>query len=203
MSKVIVDISMSLDGFVTAPGAAPEHGLGLGGEVIHDWVMDGRTDADAKVLDDAVAATGAVVMGRRLFDVVDGPHGWGDDLGYGADRGGPNPPPFFVLTHRAPETIRLSGDFTFVTGGIAEAIERARTAAGDKEVVVMGGASVCDQAVAAGLVDRIHIHLAPVLLGGGTRLFDHLGTGALRLETPEVIETSRATHLHYRVSASG
>lgn len=200
MNKVIVDISMSLDGYVTARGADGEHGLGIGGEVIHGWAISGTTDADARILDEAVEATGAVVVGRRLFDVVDGPHGWDGDRGYGAKRDQSNPPPFFVVTHQAPTTVRLSADFTFVTDGIAAAVERAKAVAGEKDEVVMGGASVCDQAVAAGLVDRIHIHLAPVLLGGGTRLFDRLSTGAVRMEIAKVVETPRATHLFYDVN---
>ncbi|WP_234320525.1 dihydrofolate reductase family protein [Streptomyces sp. SBT349] len=171
----------------------------MGGEAIHDWAMGRRTDADVKVLDDAVADSGAVVMGRRLFDIVDGPHGWSDDVGYGGVRDQSSPPPYFVVTHRPPATRRLSGDFTFVTGGVAEAVERARAAAGDGNVVVMGGASVCDQCVAAGLADELRIHVAPVLLGGGTRLFDHLGTGTVPLEALDVITTPSATHLFYRV----
>ncbi|MGH8883218.1 MAG: dihydrofolate reductase family protein [Stackebrandtia sp.] len=200
MSAVVVDISMSLDGFVAAPGVDLEHGLGVGGEVIHNWVLDGRTDADDKVLDDAVAATGAVVMGRRLFDIVDGPHGWNDDMGYGAERGQSISPPYFVVTHQAPTKMRLSGDFTFVTGGVTDAVEQAKAAAGDKDVMVMGGASVSSQCVAAGLADEVRIHLAPVLLGGGTRLFDHLGTGTIALDVAKVVETPQATHLFYRVA---
>jgi dihydrofolate reductase len=199
-SKVVVDITMSLDGYVAAPGADMEHGLGVGGEPIHDWVMGGRTDADAKVLDDAVAATGAVVMGRTLFDIVDGPNGWRDDLGYGGKRDQSSQPSYFVVTHQAPATRRLTGDFTFVTDGIASAIEQAKAAAGEKDVVVMGGASVCDQSVAAGLADEIRIHLAPVLFGGGTRLFGDLGIDTTLLEIAEVIQAPRATHLVYRVS---
>lgn len=199
MRKVVVDISMSLDGFVTGPDAGPEQGLGLGGEAIHEWVFDGKTQADADVLDTAVAATGAVVMGRRTFDVVDGPDGWNDDMGYGAERDQSQAPPVFVVTHQVPEKVRLEGAFTFVTDGVAKAIERAKAAAGDKDVFVMGGANIADQCVAAGLVDEIRIHLAPVLMGDGTRLFDHLAAAPITLEPIHVIDAPRATHLTYRV----
>jgi dihydrofolate reductase len=183
-----------------------EHGLGVGGEALHDWVMEGRTEVDSQVLDSAVAGTGAVVMGRRLFDFVDGPNGWRGDMGYGAERDQSTQPPYFVITHRAPspEAVRLKDpyDFTFVTDGVASAVRRAQDAADKvgKDVVVMGGASVCTQCVAAGLADVIVIHLAPLLLGGGTRLFDELGNAPVALEIDELIESARATHIRYRVT---
>lgn len=197
-NSVVVDISMSLDGYVTAPGPDTEHGLGRGGEVLHEWAMSARTEADAALLEEA-AATGAVVMGRRLFDFVDGPNGWHGDLGYGGERDQSSPPPYFVVTHQAPETRRLSGDFTFVTSGIADAVAQARAAADGKDTVVMGGASVCAQVVGAGLADRLRIHIAPVLLGGGTPLFEHLGTGPIPLEAEDAVRTPRALHATYRV----
>ncbi|MGP3968009.1 dihydrofolate reductase family protein [Streptomyces sp. 6N223] len=204
MGQVVVDITMSLDGYVAAPGVDLEHGLGVGGEALHDWVMEGRTEVDSQVLDAAVEATGAVVMGRRLFDVVDGPNGWRGDMGYGAERDQSRPPPYFVVTHRAPEAVRLEAPyaFTFVTDGIASAVRQAKAAADKvgKDVVVMGGASVCTQCVAAGLADVVWIHLAPVLLGGGTRLFDDIGGAQVPLEITEVIESARATHIRYRVA---
>jgi len=139
-------------------------------------------------------------MGRRLFDVVDGPHGWRDDLGYGAERDQSAAPPCFVLTHRPPAGIRLrTPSFFFVTEGIERAVELARAAAGERDVVVMGGADVCAQCVAAGLAEEIRIHLAPVLLGGGIRLFEHLGGPPRRLRIAEVTESPRATHLRYQV----
>ena len=198
MTNVIADISMSLDGYVTGPDAGPEQGLGVGGEPIHEWAMSADSPIDTKILDAAVAATGAVVMGRRTFDVVDGPYGWGDDLGYGAGRKPADAPPMFVVTHAEPEKVRLAGRFTFVTDGIDHAIAEAVRAAGDRHVFIMGGASVIQQALAAGLVDELRLHLAPVLLGGGTRLFENIAAHP-RLEPIETIQAPRATHLSYRV----
>jgi dihydrofolate reductase len=196
MSKVIADISMSLDGYVTARGADQEHGLGVGGEGIHAWVLEEpRSAVDDAVLARSFEQTGAVVMGRRLFDVVDGPHGWNDDVGYGYDQDQSAAPPCYVITHRPPAQVRLAGRFRFVTGGVAEALYEAREAAGTKDVVVMGGANVIDQSLAAGLVDELRIHLSPLVVAGGTRLFDLVGP--TQLVQRSVTESPRATHLTY------
>jgi dihydrofolate reductase len=198
MSKVIADISMSLDGYVTAPGAGLDHGLGIGGEGIHAWVLEKpRAPVDEAVLAHSFERTGAVVMGRRLFDIVDGPHGWNDDIGYGYDQNQSAAPPCFVVTHEPPTHVRLASRFRFVTGGVAEAIDQARAAAGDKHVVVMGGANVVDQSLAARLVDELRIHLSPLTVGGGTRLFDLVGP--MTLVQRDVTESPRATHLTYEV----
>lgn len=199
MGKVIADISMSLDGYVTAPGADLEHGLGIGGEAIHAWVLETPRDpVDEAVLAHSFATTGAVVMGRRLYDVVDGPHGWNDDVGYGHDQNQSAAPPCYVVTHEPPTQVRLASRFQFVTGGVAHAIEQARATAGDKNVVVMGGANVVDQSLAARLVDELRIHLSPLVLGGGTRLFDLVGRTTLIQR--EVTQSPRATHLTYDVT---
>jgi dihydrofolate reductase len=198
MSKVIADISMSLDGYVTAPGAGLEHGLGVGGEAIHAWVLEEpRSPVDEAVLAHTFARTGAVVMGRRLFDIVDGPHGWNDDIGYGYDQKQSAAPPCFVVTHEPPAHVRLASRFQFVTAGVAAAIDQARAAAGDKDIVVMGGANVVDQSLAARLVDELRIHLSPLVVGGGTRLFDLVGPTTLVQR--DVTESPRATHLTYEV----
>jgi len=198
MSKVIADISMSLDGYVTAPGVDQEHGLGIGGEAIHGWVLaEPRSPVDEAVLADSFAKTGAVVLGRRLYDIVDGPNGWNDEVGYGHDQNQSVAPPCYVVTHEPPAQVRLASRFRFVTGGVAAAVDQARAAAGDKDVVVMGGANVIDQCLAAGLVDGLRIHLSPVLLGGGTRLFDIAGPATLVQR--EVTESPQATHLTYEV----
>lgn len=198
MGKVIADISMSLDGYVTAPGVDLEHGLGVDGEAIHAWVLEKpRAPVDEAVLADTFARTGAVVMGRRLYDIVDGPNGWSDDIGYGHDQQRSASPPCFVVTHEAPTKVRLAAMFRFVTEGVAHAIEQARVVAGDKDVVVMGGANVVDQSLAARLVDELRIHLSPLVLGGGTRLFDLVGRTTLIQR--EVTESPRATHLTYEV----
>ena len=198
MSKVIADISMSLDGYVTARGADQEHGLGIGGEAIHAWVLEEpRSPVDEAVLAQSFEKTGAVVMGRRLYDIVDGPNGWNDDVGYGHDQNQSAAPPCHVVTHEPPAQVRLASRFRFATEGVADAIDQARATAGDRDVVVMGGANVIDQSLAAGLVDELRIHLSPLVVGDGTRLFDLVGP--TRLVQREVIRSPRATHLTYEV----
>jgi dihydrofolate reductase len=197
--SVIVDISMSLDGYVTAPGAGPAQGLGVGGEPLHEWVFNGA-EANRAVLDGMFARSGAVVMGRRLFDVVDAPGGWSEDLGYGAERDQTvAPPPVFVLTHSAPETWRLGRRFTFVTDGVHSAVAKARAAAGERDVVVMGGGATCHAVLAAGLADLLNVHIAPVVLGGGDRLFPAEGSGRITLALLESVSAPAAEHLSYRV----
>jgi dihydrofolate reductase len=133
-------------------------------------------------------------MGRNLFDVVDGPHGWSDDMGYGAHHAAQ--PPFFVVTHHPPSSVRLALDFTFVTDGVAAAIDAARAAcAAGKDVVVMGGGDVVRQAVDEGLIDELRIHLSPVLVGRGTPLF--AGTRRRELRQVDVRVSPFATHLSY------
>lgn len=195
--QVIVDITMSLDGYVTAPGAGIEHGLGIDGEPLHEWVFAGAPEDDA-IRDEMAARTGAVIMGRRLFDVIDGPLGWNESIGYGADLNAQ--PPVFVLTHQPPRTWRLGDRFTFVTDGPRSALDQARAAAGEKDVVVMGGAAVCHEFLAAGLADVLSIHLAPIILGGGTRLFPAHDAKRLRLEPIGVVSIATAHHLSYRVT---
>ncbi len=170
MSKVIADITMSLDGYVAPPGADSHHEVGDVDE-LQTWVME-QDAVDTEILERATAATGAVVMGRRLFDIVDAPGVWTKDGGYGAQFAGT--PPFFVVTHSAPRDVRLEREaglrLTFVEG-VTAAVDQARAAATDGHVVIMGGADVIGQAIELGLVDELHLHLAPMLLGGGTRLF--------------------------------
>ena len=195
MGKVVIDISMSVDGFVTGPDAGPARGLGIGGEALHTWAFS-SDEADRAVLDRAAAASGAVVMGRRTFDVVDGPDGWSDQVGYGAERDQSTAPPCYVVTSRRPEVVRLADRFTFVHTGVADAIDRAREVAADKDVVVMGGADVCQQVLALRLADELSLHLAPVLLGAGAMLFAGV---PLELEQVAAVPTSTATHLTYRL----
>jgi dihydrofolate reductase len=194
MPKVIADITMSLDGYVTGPGADPQHGLG-DAEELHAWVTEQDT-VDTEILQRATAATGAVVMGRRLFDVVDGPDGWTKDMGYGADQAGA--PPFFVVTHSAPRHVRLERElglrFTFVHD-LTAAVDQARTAATDGHVVIMGGGEVVGQALERGLVDELHLHLAPMLVGGGTPLF-RAGTRQMYRQR-DVRPSRNAVHLVY------
>ena len=195
MGKVIADISMSLDGFVTGPAPGPDNGLGEGGEGLHTWAFS-ADPVDRAVLASTTDATGAVVMGRRLFDIVDGPHGWNDEVGYGA--GLAAAPPVLVVTRQAPASVRLADRFTFVVDGVRSAIDKARALAEDRDVVVMGGAEVIRGALRAGQVDELRLHLAPVLLGGGTALFAG-GVSPRSLRQLHVQVSAHATHLTYRV----
>ncbi|MFE4535298.1 dihydrofolate reductase family protein [Streptomyces scopuliridis] len=203
MNRIIADISVSLDGFVTGPNPGPDNGLGTGGEALHTWAFSDDPE-DRGVLREATARSGAVVLGRRLFDVVDGPHGWGETSGYGAGEVGR--PAFVVVTSSPPESVRLTDlDWTFVTTGLPDAVaaarERAEAAASgsgkDLDVVLMGGGATIGSALAAGLVDTLTLHLAPVVLGAGTPLFT--GGAPRTLVRRSVTPTSTSTHLTYDV----
>ena len=195
MTRIIADISVSVDGFVTGPGAGPDNGLGDGGEALHTWAFSDDPD-DRQVLSEGIARSGAVILGRRLFDVVDGPGGWDNDVGYGA--GEVAKPPFVVVTSSPPESMRLTElDWTFVTTGLSDAVAAARERAGDLDVVLMGGGATIGSAIAAGLVDVLSLHLAPVVLGAGTPLFT--GGPTRTLGRRSVTATSTATHVVYDV----
>jgi dihydrofolate reductase len=192
VARVIADISMSLDGFVTGPDPSVGNGLGDGGEALHTWALH-PDPVDADVLDRGVAATGAVIMGRRLFDIIDAPGGWNDELGYGADRAAE--PPVLVVTRNPPAHVRLADRMTFVVDGLASAVAKGVSIAGDRDVVLMGGAELIRGGLDAGLVRELRLHLAPVLLGAGTPLF---GPGRLRqLRQVHVQPSGQATHLTY------
>jgi dihydrofolate reductase len=203
MSSVTIDVGMSLDGFIAGPNAGPQNALGDGGHRIHRWVYDleawrerqslrgGQANRDDQVLREAYENVGAFVMGRRMFD--EGEAGW------------PDPPPFrapvFVLTnHGRDPWVRKGGTtFTFVTDGIQSALERAKEAAGEKDVRISGGADTLDQFLRAGFVAEMQIHLAPEILGGGVRLFEGVGAGGLNLEKIRVIDSPEVTHMAFRV----
>lgn len=193
MTKVVADISTSLDGYVTGPDPDVDHGLGHGGEPLHTWAVEGD-EVDAAVLREGVERTGAVVMGRRLFDIIDSPLGWTDEMGYGAGHAATRP--YVVVTHAAPAKVRLDLPFTFVTDGMAAAVEVARDAAGAGDVIVMGGAEVIRQGIEEGLVDELRLHLSPIVLGGGTPLF---GSRRCELVQTEVRPSSTAVHVTYAV----
>jgi len=194
MPNVIADITMSLDGYVTGEGADEKHGLG-DAEELHTWVMQ-QDAVDSDILKHATEHSGAVVMGRNLFDTIDGPDGWNDEMGYGADQTGN--PPFFVVTHEPPKEVRLERDlgmsFTFA-GDLPTAIDQARAAATHGDVVIMGGGDVIGQALAEGLVDEFRVHLAPMVLGGGTPLFK-AGTRQMYRQR-EVRPSRNAIHVTY------
>ncbi len=191
MRKVVIDITMSLDGFVTGPNDGPDNGLGDGGRVLHEWVFEGRTDADAELLfEEPMKTLGSGVLGRRTFDIAQ--EAWGDNPPFG-------PSKVFVLTHRPHETLhRGPTTFIFVTDGKESALKQAQAAAGDKDVALMG-ADVSQQYLKAGLVDEMQIHIANVLLGAGRPLFANIGDKQIKLERTRVIATPSVTHLRYRV----
>jgi len=211
MSKVRVHISTSLDGYVAGPNQSQEEPLGEGGESLHEWLValkswreqagmnGGEENVSNDVFGDATANVGAEIMGRGKFGpATRGP--WGDDPWQGW--WGDDPPfrkPVFVLTHHEREPLTLTDTtFTFVTDGIESALEQAREAAGDKDVFIGGGADVINQYLAAGLVDELELHVAPILLGGGARLFEGVGPN-LKLEELRAIEAPGVAHLKYRV----
>ncbi|WP_329000286.1 dihydrofolate reductase family protein [Kribbella sp. NBC_00709] len=190
MGNVASAMSMSLDGFVTGPNDSRKYPLGEGGEVLHEWLGPAGTAADRAVLQEMVDGAGAILMGRRSYDICVGEGGWGD--------GGPaGDVPCFVLTHNAPTDAPKV--FTFVTDGIQSAVAQAKAVAGEKTVGVHG-ATAAQQALAAGLLDEIRVHLVPVLLGDGVRLFDLLGGDKVQLVRNRVVESATGvTHLSYGV----
>jgi dihydrofolate reductase len=193
---------MSLDGFIAGPNDGPENPLGDGGMRLFEWYASGDTDyvvpsggmtlrvsaQSAELMREAHGRMGALVVGRRHFDLAGG---WGGKH--------PMNVPVFVVTHTVPQEWSYEGSpFTFVTDGIEEAIERARAVAGDGDIG-LGGANVAQQAIRAGLVEEIGIDLVPVLLGGGIRFFDDLGAEPIELERTNVVEAPGVTHLRFRV----
>lgn len=197
MTKIVAGITTSLDGYIAGPNDGPEKGLGEGGERLHYWVfggpwtyedqdrLGGATGPDREFLDEAMATVGAVIGGRNTFEAADR---WGGS--------NPWPVPFFILTHRPEEEPEGKG-FQFV-GSLDEAIRRGTEAAGDKALSFMGGADTIRQALAAGVVDELSISVAPVILGGGKRLFEGF-TESIDLEPIRVRHSPWATHTTYRV----
>ncbi len=210
MSSVRVHISVSADGYVAGPNQSEDNPLGECGENLHDWVValrawrefhgmeGGEVNASTAVLEEAQANVGAEIMGRGKFGGGPGP--WGPDPWRGW--WGEDPPfhmPVFVLTQHEREPLTLSDTtFTFVTGGIESALERARAAAGDQDVGIAGGASTVQQYLAAGLLDELHVAVVPVLLGSGERLFGGLGTALDGWDCVEFAPSARVTHVRLR-----
>lgn len=189
MARVICDMSISLDGYVTGPNDSRANPFGDGAGMLHDWMFDAATDDDRAIFQEMLDGVGAVVMGRTSFDKNEGDGGWGE--------GGPlGDTPCFVVTHNKPTTSYPSV-YTFVSDGVESAIERAKNAAGDK-VVGLHGATVMQQALPLGLVDEVRVHVIPVLLGGGTRLFGTLDS-SITLERTQALATPAATHIGFRV----
>jgi dihydrofolate reductase len=197
MGKVIADHSVSLDGFGAGPNVAMDNPMGDGGEGLHEWMWSeaGRTGRDGTMVDgpqELLAGAGAIVVGRRMFDLGEEP--WGD------------PPPFhdnpvFVVTHRAHAPIVKQGGttYTFVTDGLHATLARAREAARGRDVVVLGGADVIRQCLKGGLLDELQLHVVHVLLGGGTRLFGDMDAASAAFERTRVIDADGVTHLRFRL----
>ncbi|MDX6629901.1 MAG: hypothetical protein QOH00_2147 [Gaiellales bacterium] len=214
MPRLKLDISMSLDGYIAAPDQTLEDPLGKGGMRLHEWVfglksfrerhgMDGgeSNSPDNEIVAEITHSIGAVVMGRKMVSGGEGP--WEGDPN--ADAWWGDDPPFhvpvFVLTHHEREPLVKQGGttFTFVTDGIGSALEQARAAAGDQDISLAGGAAIAQQYLAAGLLDELQIHLVPVVLGGGVRLFDGAVPAPVELEAERVVPSPAVTHLRFRV----
>ena len=205
MGKVVFNMTVSLDGFVAGPNDNPDNGLGDGGEALFNWYFSGDTEIylsegtpmlkvskqSAELLKKSVETYGAGVWGRHTFDIA---HAWG---------GHPPGSPAFIVTHHIPQEWVYDGSpFTFVTDGVESAIRQAKEAAGNKDVVICT-ASILQQCLNAGLMDEIHLDVAPLLLGQGVRLFDHLNIKPVQLERIRVVEAPGVTHLGYRVLKEG
>jgi dihydrofolate reductase len=212
MPQVRFEISMSLDGYAAGPDQSEEAPLGVGGEQLHEWVIElkawreahgmegGVENASSAVVERSVVGRGATIMGRNMFGGGPGP--WGEPAWNGW--WGDEPPfhhPVFVITHHAREPLVLQGGttFTFVTDGIEAALEQARAAAGDGDVHIAGGADVANQYLRAGLVDDVLLNVAPVVLGAGERPLDGVPQAGVRLELVETVVGPKATHFRYRV----
>ena len=212
MSKTLVRITMSLDGYVAGPNQSMKDPLGVGGEALHEWAIElaawkeqhgqkgGVVNASSAIMREMFENVGAVIMGRNMFGGGPGPWKldwkgwWGDDPPYHM--------PVFVLTHHARDALPMEGGttFHFVTDGIESALNQAKRAAAAKDVLIMGGAETIQQFLAAGLVDEVNISMAPKVLGGGERLFDNLGDSPPRFEQMRVIDAPGVVHLRYRVA---
>ena len=191
VTKVVFDISMSLDGYMTAANVRADEPLGDGGQRLHEWAFGGD-ERSSELLAEAGKELGAVICGRNTYDLS--LPWWGADGPTGRARMA-----VFVVTHREPEEQPDNGVYTFVTGGIERALEEASAVADGKSVAVMGGADLGRQFIRAGLVDEISIHLVPVLFGSGTRMFDETGDEHIQLEAIGVEPTPPATHMRFRV----
>lgn len=190
MGKVILDITMSLDGFIAGPNISSKLPLGEGGLRLHDWIFGAKTDADAKLLHELTESSGAVILGRRTYD---------DAIEEAWEGISPFQVPAFVVSGEEPDLIIGGRSFIFVTDGIESAIRQAQAVAGDKNVWVMGGANLAQQYIEAGLLDEIQIHIAPVLFCEGTPLFKYIGIDRIELVSTRVIETPGAIHIRYSI----
>ena len=185
---------MSLDGFIAGPNVDLHNGLGDGGERLHDWMFIGKSEAEAEAFEkQKFASTGAVLMGRTMLDVGIGP--WGDEPGFHA--------PVFVVTHRAAEPISRKGgtSYTFVTDGPDAALRRAHDAAGGQDICVAGGAAIVELYLRAGVIDELRLHIVPILLGAGTRLFTDPDDRSIKFATSGTVDQDGVVHLRSSVHA--
>jgi dihydrofolate reductase len=207
MTRLKLNITMSIDGFVAGPNQSPENPLGIGGEELHGWLLPlkafreshggagGEVNASTRFAEDILAGAGATIMGRNMFGGGPGPWDeswrgwWGDDPPYHH--------PVYVLTHHPREPLEMQGGttFHFVTEGIESALEQARAVAGEQHVSLGGGASVAQQYLAAGLLDELVVSVVPILLGSGARLFEAVGDA--KLEQVESVAAPGVTHIRY------
>ena len=211
MSTFRFQLAISLDGYVAGPDQSEENPLGIGGEDLHQWIVEleawrkqhgqegGKVNASTPVVEEIQSNVGASVMGRNMFGGGPGP--WSEDPPWNG-WWGDDPPfhtPVFVLTHHPRKPLKMEGGttFFFVTDGIVSAHEQARRAAGGQDVLLGGGANVVQQYLAAGLVDEFELHVVPILLGDGERLLENIGDP--RIEQVRVIEAPGVTHIKYRV----
>jgi len=185
MGKIVLEITMSLDGFIAGPDISKKNPLGKGGERLHDWLFNNKTKLDEAMVQDMVENSGAVITGAHTYTTAI-EDAWGGKSPFAV--------PAFVLCNKDPE-IKADG-FTFVKEGLLRAIALAKSAAGEKNVWVMGGANTIQQFLKAGLFDEFHLHIVPVLFINGTRLFDHIGADRIELNRKKVIETPGATHFY-------
>ena len=195
MGRVILFMSLSLDGFIAGPNVGIENPMGDGGGRLHNWMFVGKTSQEIRSFEEeSFKDTGAIIMGKRTFDVGVGP--WGENPTFHA--------PCFVLSTIAhPQILKAGGTtFTFVTDGIESALALARTVAGEKDVIVMGGANTAQQYIKARLVDEMQFHLVPVLLCEGVQLFEHIGGEKIELENVETIDAPDVIHLKFSVVKS-
>jgi dihydrofolate reductase len=209
VSKVKLTMSISLDGYVAGPEQDADNPLGRGGMALHDWHLNlpdepsgaPGEDFNRLVTEEILGDVGAVIMGRNMFGPIRGD--WGDESWNGW--WGPEPPyrcDTYVLTHHPREPVEMDGGttFHFVTDGIESAMERARAAAGERQISIAGGASTAQQYLRAGLIDQVSLQVIPILMGGGERLFDNLGDYRPTLEVDRVLDAPNATHIRYCVS---
>lgn len=188
MGKVILEMSISLDGFSAGPDISPEQPMGKAGDRLHHWQFDEKTQIDEEIISEIFATSGAVIVGGNTYHVA-------IDKAWGGVS--PFPMPAFVVTQTIPE--RHVEGFTYVATGIDHALQSAKRSADEKNVWVMGGAKLSQSFIKAGLVDELHIHLIPVILGSGTRLFENIGMEHIELVRTELVGTTGATHIFFRV----